>query len=584
MRSSGRMPAHAGLDMMRPEGLEVMDSRIWCMMLAVALGLAAVAPARAQQLAPDTAARRLSLDDALRAAEPASENVAVARAGVMRAHGQQYQARSQFLPQLSGSASYTRTLQSQFQRLGGGSRDTVSGPPNCDVFRSRINTAAPLPQRIRLLEGSLGCTTLGTFQEVGFGAANQYNLGLNVSQNVYTGGRITAQARQAGAARRGAELALRSASAQVLLDVAQAYYDAVLGDRLLDIAEATLAQAETTLSQTRLAEQVGNQPEFELLGARVTRDNQLPVVIQQRSARDLAYLNLKQLLKLPLDEELVLTTQLEDTTTPPESRLAELLATAPDTSAAARSPVRQARETLVAQQSAVAVARAERLPTLSISSAYGRVAFPTGFPTLNEFLTNWTVSASLQLPIFQGGAIRGDKMIAEANQREAEAQLRQTTQLAAVDTRNTISQLRAAEAQYAANAGTEEQAARAYDIAQLRYREGISTQTELSSSRIQLQQARANRAQATRDLQVARLRVALIHDLPLGATVSTAGATQTTMPTPAATAITTQPGTTTVQPPTVPSLTPGQGIPGQGTTGTGIPGASSPTRVPRRPP
>jgi outer membrane protein TolC len=236
--------------------------------------------------------------------------------------------------------------------------------------------------------------------------------------------------------------------------------------------------------------------------------------------------------------------------------------------------VRQARQNVLAQRSAVAVARAERLPTISLSSAFGRVAFPTGFPSWDQFLTNWTVSASLQLPIFLGGAIRGDKMIAEANAREAEARLRQTRQLAAVDTRNAIAQLRAAEAQYAASAGTETQATRAYDIAQLRYREGISTQTELSASRIELQQASANRAQATRDLQVARLRVALIHDLPLGSSGAQTATVQTAIPTSSA-----QPSSSAT---TTRSAAQTQGVPGQtvipGQAGTGTAGAGTPIR------
>jgi outer membrane protein TolC len=557
--------------------MDVRECRIWFLTFALVLGVCAGARANAQA-AGATTTRKLTLDDALRAAEAASEDVAIAQAGVERAHGQQYQARSQFLPQISGSASYTRTLRSQFQRLAGSSDSTI-GPPGCNTFESRVDTTAPIPQRVRLLENSLGCsageTSFGSFQSVGFGAANQYNLGLVVSQNIFTGGRITAQVRQANAARTGAEIALTSARAQVMLDVAQAYYDAVLADRLLNISQATLAQAETTLSQTQLAKQVGNQPEFELLRARVTRDNQVPVVIQQRSTRDLAYLNLKRLLRLPLDEQLDLTTGLEDTTTSPGSRLAELLSTPPDTSAAERSPVRQARQSVLAQRSAVAVARSERLPTVTLSSAFGRVAFPTGFPSWDQFLTNWTVTASLQLPIFLGGAIRGDKMIAEANEREAEARLRQTSQLAAVDTRNAIAQLRAAEAQYAASAGTEDQASRAYDIAQLRYREGISTQTELSASRIQLQQARANRAQATRDLQVARLRVALIHDLPLSGGALTAAGAQVGFPTPS-----TQPAPSSLG---TQRATQTQGVPGQPPIpgqagGAGAAGAGTPTR------
>jgi hypothetical protein len=75
--------------------------------------------------------------------------------------------------------------------------------------------------------------------------------------------------------------------------------------------------------------------------------------------------------------------------------------------------------------------------------------------------------------------------------------------------------MEAAEAGWQASAGTVEQAARAYEIAELRYREGISTQTELLDSRIQLQQAQASRARAARDLQIAKVRVLLLPSLPL---------------------------------------------------------------------
>jgi outer membrane protein TolC len=50
-----------------------------------------------------------------------------------------------------------------------------------------------------------------------------------------------------------------AARAATLLDVAAAYYDATLGDRLVGIAEATLRQADTTLVQASLAKEVGNQ-------------------------------------------------------------------------------------------------------------------------------------------------------------------------------------------------------------------------------------------------------------------------------------------------------------------------------------
>ena len=65
--------------------------------------------------------RVLTLSEALDIAEKRSETVGIARAGVLRAEGQRQQARSAYFPQLSGSASYQRTLESQFSALSSGS-------------------------------------------------------------------------------------------------------------------------------------------------------------------------------------------------------------------------------------------------------------------------------------------------------------------------------------------------------------------------------------------------------------------------------------------------------------------------------
>src|SRR5690348_15793484 len=314
----------------------------------------------------------------------------------------------------------------------------------------------------------------------------------------------------------------------MIIDVATAYYDAVLSERLVEIADSTLAQDERTLSQVRLANQVGNAAEFDLLNAQVTRNNQVPVVIQQRANRSVAYLHLKQLLQLPLDDSLDLTTALDDTSFTEGTRLASLVSTTPDTATMQRAPVREAYEAVQAQQSQLTVARASRIPSLTVSTDYSRVAYPrNGLPGWSNFLTNWTVTAAVQVPIFLGGSIHGNKVIAEANLEQARATYRQTQQLAALDTRNAVALLAAAEASWQASSGTVDQATKAYTIAEVRYREGISTQTELGSSRLLLQQARANRAQAARDLQVARLRVALIHDLPLGSTTGQPATTTT---------------------------------------------------------
>jgi outer membrane protein len=458
-----------------------------CFRITTLATLAALLAGRLDAQQPVASGRPLSLADALRIAETASEDVGIARAATERAHGEQLRARSELFPQVFASVGYTRTLASQFEAVAEGS--------------------------------SPGDSTGFDFSELPFGQRNSWTLGLDVEQTLFAGGRVVAQTRMAGAGRRIAETSLASARAQLVLDVTEAYYDAALADKLVAIAVSTLEQSETTLRHTQLARQVGNQPEFELLRATVARDNQRPIVIQRRADRDIALMRLKQMLNLPLNEPLVLTTPLDDTTAALPVRLTSAVPSVRDSVVPSqRAPVRQATDAVEVSTNALRVARSQRLPQITINTQYRRFAYPRGgVPEWSDFRPDWTVGVALQVPLFTGGRISGDVRIAQADLEESRYRLTQTRELSELDTYAALARLEAAEASFAASAGTAQQAARAYQIAEIRYREGISTQVELSDSRILLEQATANRALAARDLAVARARVALLRDLPFGA-------------------------------------------------------------------
>jgi outer membrane protein len=491
-------------------------------LVAATLSFAAAA-AQAQET--QVAAKPLSLVEALDIAERESESVGIARSDLVRAEGERRRARSSYFPQLTGSASYTRTLRSQFSALQSEDEGpSAPVPEECDAFVPR--PGLPIEERLDSLEAAVECASnadpfAGLGDDLPFGRENSYRFGLSFSQTLFSGGRITGQTQAANAGVRSAAIGLTAARAQLLLDVTQAYYDAALGDRLVVIAQATLQQADTTLSQARLARQVGNQSEFDLLRARVTRDNQVPVVIQRRAARDLAYYRLKNLLNLAPEQPLQLTSELVDTAMVRTARLTELVPTPADTGTDVRAPVRQASEAVTSQQGLLRSARAQRWPQVSLTSDYAEIGYPDdGSPFGTNYLSDWVVAVGVQVPLFTGGRVKGDVAVARAGLEQAQLQLQQTRELAQLDARNTQLQLQAAVAAWDASAGTEEQADRAYQIAEIRYREGISTQTELNDIRIQLAQAQANRAQAARDLQVARMRLALLPSLPLGSAVA----------------------------------------------------------------
>jgi outer membrane protein TolC len=515
--------------------------------------------AAAQQPAPTAVpSGPLTLGQVLEIAAARSESIGVAEAGIRRAQGERTRARSGLFPQLSVSAGYDRALASEF-----------SG-----IFNNVGNPGAGNDSGT----GDNGDTD---FSRLPFGRANTWRLSLAFSQNLYSGGRNGLQQTLAELGGETAGQGLSTARAELLYQATQAYYDAALADRLVAIADATVQQASATLQQVQAGFDAGTQPEFEVLRARVNRDNQQPVLIRQRMTRDIAILRLKQLLDLPADADLRLADALSDETLAPPPVFASRVTAIEDSLVDAgratlsslkagiappdRTVIAQA-ETVVRQgETSLKLAEAARKPTVSLNSTYSRVAYPAddAFPTFDR--TNWTVGFSVQVPILTGGRQRGDEAVARADLDSARLRLQQTKELSAVDTQSAWAELLAARAAWEASAGTVQQATRAYDIADVRYRNGVSTQLELTDARLLLQQAEANRAIAARDLQVARARVALLPDLPLGATTGAAPAT----PQPPATAQPAAPQPPSQQQPSTPGqFTTASATRTQGQTGT----------------
>jgi outer membrane protein len=485
---------------------------------AVAAGsiLGAPALALAQQ------ARPLSLDEAFRLAEPASESVRIAENNTLRARGQYYQARASVLPQVNTTLSFQRQLQNQFNAVT--QRFSPAPDPNAPPDTSPPNPLAIL-----------------------FGAQNTVIWGLTASQPLFLDDRFRLAGQVARANQRVADLGLRTARAQLRFDIAQAYFDAAIADRLVAIAESSLVQTERTFRQTSLQRQVGSVAEYDLLRSRVARDGQRPLLIQAQRNRQSAVLRLQQLLDLPLSQPITLTTPIQDADMDGVLKVARLDNDARpsagsglrdvtvgsartiqprDTAPESRTAVQQADENITVLRGALKNAGLQRLPSFTLSTNYQRFGYPPVTANIPEF-PNWTVSIGMSMPLWTSGRFTGEQMVARANLRDAEAQAKQGRELASLDAQLALQALDQAEAGWLASVGTEEQAERAAQIAEVRYANGISTQLELTDVRNLLIQSQANRLGAARDLQLARLRLTLLRDLPLGSGVnvqSSAGA------------------------------------------------------------
>ena len=486
--------------------------------LAVLLATLLPAPGQAQQAAA-RAPRPLSLDDAFRLAEPSSDDVRIAQNAVTRARGQYLQTRASVLPQLSLSANYSHQIQNQFAAIT--KRFAQPTDPNQppDTTTRQFNPISIL-----------------------FASPNTITLGLQASQPLYLDGRFQLANRVAKANEDVYRFGLRTARAKLRYDIASAYFDAVIAEKFVQIAESSLVQTQRTLRQTTLQRQVGTVAEYDLLRSRVAVDAQRPLLIQAQQNRDIAQLQLKQLLDLPLTEPLDLATPIQDADMDRVLAISRLDSDARpsagsglsatgapglalklnprDTAPDARAAVQQAQALLEVQKGALRQAQLAQVPVLNLTTNYQRFAYPSNSNivprTLADFYPAWTVGLGFTVPIWTSGRIGGDKMVARANVADAEARVHQGQRAASLDVQLALKSLEQAEANWLASIGTEEQADKALRIADVRYSNGISTQLELSDIRNLLIQSQANRLSAAKSLQLARLRLTLLRDLPLG--------------------------------------------------------------------
>jgi len=468
------------------------------------------APARRAPAAgqPAGAPVRLSIEDAIARAIPASEPVASARAGYESARYQIDAAWSGLLPQVDLNASYTRTLKTEF----------------AGVFTD-------LP-----MEGT---------QSLPFGQADTWRAGMTIVQSIYDGGRTRASVALARSGAAISRLGVDSTQTQAVFAVAQSYYDAVLAVRQVEIAEQTLEQAEESLQQTIISNQQGVLPEFDVLRAEVARDNQRTLLIQFRAERDVAFIRLKRLVGVAPPTSLELTSPLElpATTAPaaaapaasegavlPEAATAGAeqvgqvaLGTAGIKAGAVRTVIVQAEELVRSRRARLGIAKADLLPQIAATSDLGFVNYPQGgFLPDSDWRTNWTVGIGVTFPLFDGFRRRSQVRSARADIVAAEADLANTIEQAEVEAAEVDALIDAAEATWISAARTAAQAQRAYEIAEVRYQQGASTQLELNDARLQLRQSQLSHARAARDLRVARLRRDLLPGLPLGVTAGSA--------------------------------------------------------------
>ena len=442
------------------------------------LHLVSSAPARAQGAASSSDTLRLSLQDAVTIGLRTGDEVGLAAAQALTAEAQYDLARASLLPQLRLNSSYTRTFES-----------------------ARSNAVSSV-----------------------FNQPNTYTVNANFSQTLFQGGRLLAAARAANALADAAQLTAEERKALFTVEIQRAYLGALLAERLAQLQQTNLQLASARLAQVQQFHNAGRAAQYDVLRAKVERANIEPLTIQARNDRDLAHLELKRLLNIPVEQPLALTTSLD-----PESAQA-FVASYQDTSLTAQRPALRAAELAArSRRLAMTAARGELMPAVTFFFQTGFMAFPPpgyGFPTVRGALVStgcpqgrtqcqnggWFEDRNMGIqfswPVFDGLRAKSALEFARAQTRIADLELRIERERVAVEVARARAELQRAKSVFDARRETASEANEAFRLASLRFSRGLSTQLEVSDAQLALLTAESSEARATIDLFLATAELA----------------------------------------------------------------------------
>ena len=281
---------------------------------------------------------------------------------------------------------------------------------------------------------------------------------------------------------KAADYSYKDARDMVVLVVGNAYLLANADAARVEATQAQVKTAQSLYQKARDMLKAGLTPGIDQLRAQVelqTRQQQL-ISIQNEYAKQ--KLNVARAIGLPVGQEFVLTDKMPYA--PLESiKLEETVARA----YRSRSDYQEALARVRAAGRARKAATAERLPSLAFNADYGDIGIAPGVSH-----GTFTVAGSLEIPVFQGGKVRGDVLRADAMLRQRESELEDLRARIDYQVRTALMDLRTAAEQVSVAKSSLELANQTVTQAQDRFAAGVVDNLEV----VQAQESVANANEA----------------------------------------------------------------------------------------
>ena len=393
--------------------------------------------------------RALTLDQALEIADGKNHDIRKAKEFFRQVEGKYVEERSAALPQLSLNGSVARQQDDSQGAIAGG--------------------AFPTRQDVRGVE-------------------------VDVSQALFTWGKVGAAISAAEKGFRTADERLRISRQDTRRDVTTAFYDILLAREQLAIALQNLQQKERHREEATRRYAAGVATDYDVLAAQVAVENARPEKIRTenlvRAAKDrLRYL-------IALEDDLEVQGTLETAPAPPRS-YGEAL----EQARKRRPELEELRRTREIYAELVKIDNAADKPRLDLKGGYGWRQLDVG--TASGSGSAWSVGLYLSYPFFDGLKTRGKVAQTESQLRSLEIDEAKLGESISLEIRDAVNGLGESGEIVTSLSGTVNQAERLLAMAEQGYELGVKIRLEVEDAELNLLQARGNLARARRDYLVA---------------------------------------------------------------------------------
>ena len=329
-------------------------------------------------------------------------------------------------------------------------------------------------------------TNIGTDE-----ATTAFNGSLQLSYDLYTGGRRNAQIGQAQERLRVQELAVEVLEEEVRLNVSTEYFDLQQADEEVRIANAAVVNARASLRDAQALEQAGTGTQFDVLRTRVNLANAQQQLTNSIGSQQVARRRLVTRLSLP---------QSVDIAAADPVKLAGLWKTSLEQSIILAYQNRSELQQQLAQRNINLLDR-----RLALSALKPQIALVASYSLLDQFddsvsfTDGYSVAVQANLNLFDGGRAKAQAAQAKANVKIAETQFSDTRNQIRFQVEQAYSGLQSNLENVQTSNAALEQARESLRLARLRFQAGVGTQLEVIDAENALTTAEGNSIRAILD-------------------------------------------------------------------------------------